>query len=135
MTECCGRTDTPPLLARSGGSNVAQIGNEAAKALDQLGIGRRYCAMGVAGRLPGFVEIALDAGRRVAIEGGEAERRRNGLDAAGALLDTQLVVSRPGIAKGHHLDIARDEEALAAGAVSAASGGGSCCWGDEGAGA
>ena len=54
-TCACGSKDVL-LLACSGGSNVGQIANDAAKALDGYGQGSMYCAIGVGAQLPGFIK-------------------------------------------------------------------------------
>lgn len=125
---CCGTQDVM-LFACSGGSNVAQIANDAAKALDQLGQGRMCCAVGVASRLPSFIETANKADKRVAIDGCEVHCLRKGFEAAGVPVDVHVVVTDLGIAKGHHFNYTQDEVARVAGAVCEALKVGSCCGG------
>lgn len=135
MADCCASKGNTLIFACSGGSNVAQIANDAAKALDQLGQGRMYCAVGVASRLPSFIETANKADMRVAIDGCEVHCLKKGFEAAGVPVDVHVVVTDLGIAKGHHFDYTQDEVALVAGAVSKAStagsgpAGSSCCGG------
>ena len=99
------------LFACSGGSNVGQIANDAVKALDQLGQGHMYCPVGVAGRLPSFVDTALKADKRVAIDGCEGQCLKQGFEAAGVPLDVHIVVTDLGIEKGHHFQHSREEVA------------------------
>lgn len=122
MADCCASNDNTLLFACSGGSNVAQIANDAAKALDQLGQGRMYCAIGVVARLPKFIETANQADKRVAIDGCEVQCLKKGFEAAGVPVDVHVVVTDLGIAKGHHFNHTQDEVALVAGAVSKACG-------------
>lgn len=119
MSECCATQDIM-LLACSGGSNVGQIANDAAKALDQLGQGRMYCAVGVNALLPSFVEAAKNAAVLVAIDGCEVACVKKGLEKAGLTPHVYQVVTELGIEKGHHFNYTRDEVAKAAGAVSEA---------------
>jgi uncharacterized metal-binding protein len=115
---CAGRDVL--LFACSGGSNVAQIANDAAKALDQLGQGRMYCAVGVVSKLTAFIETANKAEKRVVIDGCEVHCLKKGFEAAGVPVDVHVVVTDLGIAKGHHFDYAQGEVAKVAGAVSEA---------------
>ncbi len=125
---CCG-TDNVMLFACSGGSNVAQIANDAARTLDQLGQGRMYCAIGVVGKLPNFIETANKADRRVAIDGCEVHCLKKGLEAAGVPVDVHVVVTDLGIEKGHHFNYSRDDIAKVAGAVCEKLGVQTCCGG------
>ena len=61
MSDCCAPVNNAVILACSGGSNVGQIANEAAKALDQLGQGRMSCGISVALGLPKFIEAVRDS--------------------------------------------------------------------------
>ncbi len=115
------------LLACSGGSNVGQIANDAAKALDQLGQGKMYCAVGVAAKLPSFVQAAKEADKRVAIGGCSVGCVKKALEGAGLSADVQVIVTDLGIEKGHHFNHTQDEVAMAAGAVSKAFGVQPCC--------
>jgi uncharacterized metal-binding protein len=132
MTDCCASNDNVLLFACSGGSNVAQIANDAAKALDQLGQGRMYCAVGVAAGFPSFIETANQAERRVAIDGCEVRCLKKAFEAAGVPVDVHVVVTDLGIAKGHHFNITQDEVAKVAGAVCEGLKVETCCGGCRG---
>jgi uncharacterized metal-binding protein len=121
LADCCCANGNTLIFACSGGSNVGQLSNEAAKTLDRLGQGRMYCAIGVAAGLEGFVNAAGEAGRRVVIDGCEGQCVRKAFDAAGLEADVQVVVTDLGIAKAHHFDTTRDEVARVVGAVADAS--------------
>lgn len=122
MADCCASNDNILLFACSGGSNVAQIANDAAKSLDQLGQGRMYCAVGVVGKLPKFIETAQAADKRVVIDGCEVQCLKKGFEAAGVPVDVHVVVTDLGIAKGHHFDYTKEEVAKVAGAVCGRAG-------------
>ena len=115
---CCARGDVL-LLACSGGSNVGQLTNEAAKALDQLGIGSFSCLIGIGAELPSFIAKAkADDMTVVLLDGcptacGQAALGKLKLEA-----DVYLDVTTLGIAKTHNLIVSRDEVALVAGAVA-----------------
>lgn len=118
MSECCASNDDVLLFACSGGSNVGQITNDAAKALDELGQGRMYCAIGVAAKLPNFIETASQARKRVLIDGCEVQCLRKAFDAAEVPVDVHVIVTELGLVKGHHFNYTQDEVALVAGEVS-----------------
>jgi len=106
------------LLACSGGSNVGQIANETAKALDQLGQGRMYCAVGVAAQLPSFVQNAREAAVRVAIDGCTVQCVKKALEAAELRADVEIIVTDLGIKKGHHFNYTQEQIAQVAGEVT-----------------
>ena len=130
MSDCCGTKDVM-LLACSGGSNVGQIANDAAKALDRLGQGRMYCLIGVGAQLPSFVDAATNASTLLAIDGCDVACAKKALANAGLTPDAYVVVTEQGIEKGHHFNYTRDEVAEVAGAAVKALGG-RCCGGGEG---
>ena len=119
MADCCSPVKDAVILACSGGSNVGQISNEAAKALDQLGQGRFFCGIGIGAGLPKFIETARNA-TCVAIDGCEVACMKKALENAGLTPDVYVVVTDLGIAKGHHFDLGTDEVAEVAGTVAAA---------------
>ena len=129
MSECCASNGNTLLFTCSGGSNVAQIANDAAKALDQLGQGRMYCAVGVVAGFPGFVETAQKADKRVLIDGCDVQCLKKGFEAAGIPVDGHVVVTDLGIAKGHHFNYTQDEVAKVSGAVTKQLGVTPCCGG------
>jgi uncharacterized metal-binding protein len=117
MASCCGKGDVI-LLACSGGSNVGQISNDAAKALDQLGQGSFYCLIGVGAQIPSFVERVKKEGTRLAaIDGCGMACAKKALENAGVTPDVYAVVTELGIEKGHHYNYTRDEVGTVAKAV------------------
>ncbi len=127
MADCCGKGDVI-LLACSGGSNVGQIANDACKALDQLGQGSFFCAIGVGAQLPNFVErIKKDGTTVMAIDGCGVGCTKKVLDNVGATADTYMVVTDLGIEKSHHFNHTRDEVGQVAQAVVDALHGNKCC--------
>jgi uncharacterized metal-binding protein len=128
LADCCCGNDNTLIFACSGGSNVGKLSDEAARALDGLGQGRMYCAIGVAAGLESFVRTAREADKRVAIDGCEVQCVRKAFDALGLTADVHVVVTALGIAKDHHFDTTRDEVAQVVGAVAdAAQTGAACC--------
>lgn len=132
MADCCGNGDVL-LFACSGGSNVGQIANDAAKALDQLGQGSFFCLIGVGAQLPNFVErVKKDGTTVVAIDGCGVGCAKKALENVGASADAYVVVTELGIEKGHHYNYTRDEVGTVARAVvEAVQGPCSCCGGGD----
>jgi len=83
----------------SGGSNVGQIANEAAKDLTTLDHGKMYCLAGIGGHVGGLVESTKAAKRIVAIDGCPVACARKTLEHAGFKTDVHVVVTELGIQK------------------------------------
>lgn len=129
MANCCGKGDVL-LFACSGGSNVGQIANDAAKALDQLGQGSFYCLIGVGAQLPNFVErVKKDGTTVVAIDGCGMACAKKALENVGASADAYVVVTELGIEKGHHYNYTADEVGTVAQAAVDALHAKPCCKG------
>ncbi|HBN07755.1 MAG TPA: zinc-binding protein [Cyanobacteria bacterium UBA8530] len=118
MSKCgCGSTKTI-IMACSGASNVGQIANDAAKALDQLGQGSMFCGIGVGAQLSSFVNGAKEADVRVSIDGCKVACIRRTLEKAGITPELAIVVTDLGIEKKHDFDYPREQVAQVAGAVA-----------------
>ncbi|WP_305856621.1 putative zinc-binding protein [Balneatrix alpica] len=59
----------PLVYACSGCSNVAQLANDAALALDQQGLAEMSCIAGVGGNVPALVRVAQSGRAIIAIDG------------------------------------------------------------------
>ncbi|HEX2948466.1 MAG TPA: putative zinc-binding protein [Armatimonadota bacterium] len=128
MADCCCGNGNVLLFACSGGSNVGQISNDAAKALDQLGQGSFFCLSGIGAQLPNFVaRIKKDDTTVVAIDGCGMACAKKALDNIGETADVYVVVTDLGIAKGHHFNYTKEEVGHVAQAVSDAVHGAKCC--------
>lgn len=104
MANCCGNGDVL-LFACSGVSNVGQISNDAAIALDQSGQGSMYCMVGVAAQLPSFVERTKKEGTTVVgIDGCGVACVKKALEAIGVTPAVYVVATELGIEKGHHFN-------------------------------
>ena len=122
---CCGGDAV--MLACSGGSNVGQISNEAAKALAEQGQGKMYCAIGVGAGLENFIETTRQAGTCVAIDGCQTGCLKKALENAGLQADVYVRVTDLGIEKQPGLDTPDDHVAKVASAVTDALQGPACC--------
>jgi len=130
MSKCCGQGDVL-LFACSGGSNVGQISNDAAKALDQLGQGSMFCLIGLGAQLPNFVERTKREGTTVVtIDGCGVACAKKALENVGITSDAYVVVTDLGIEKGHHFNHTQEEVGkVAQAAVDALKTPGCCCKG------
>jgi len=127
MADCCGNGDVL-LFACSGGSNVGQISNDAAKAWDQLGQGSFFCLIGVGAQLPSFVERTKKDGTTVvAIDGCGMACAKKALANIGVTADVYVDVTQLGVEKGHHYNYSKDEVGTVAQAVVEALHGPRCC--------
>ena len=92
----------------SGGSNVGQIANEAAKDLTTLDDhGKMYCLADIGGHVSGLVESTTAAKKIVAIDGCPVACARKTLEHAGFKVDVHVVVTELGIQKvlGFMMDV------------------------------
>ncbi len=103
--DCCCSGDNVLLFACSGGSNVGQIANEAAKKLDEEGLGKFYCLIGVGAGIEGMLVNARGADRIVAIDGCPVACAKIALEKAGLKADSYVVVTDEGVEKGHHFSL------------------------------
>ena len=83
----------------SGGSNVGQIANEAAKNLTTLDYGKMYCLAGIGGHVSGLVESTKAAKKIVAIDGCPVTCAKKTLEHASFKIDVHVVVTELGIQK------------------------------------
>jgi uncharacterized metal-binding protein len=86
----------------SGGSNVGQIANEAAKSLTTLGKGKMYCLAGIGGHISNIIEATKAAKKIVAIDGCPVLCAKKTLEHAGLDMDISEIVTKMGIEKKHN---------------------------------
>ena len=98
----CGCSDKGSVFYPcSGGSNVGQISNEAAKSLVELGLGKFNCLAGVGSHGEGFISAAKKANRIVSLDGCAAKCACETLKHAGIEPTFQIVITDMGIKKDH----------------------------------
>ena len=98
MSECCGGRKVL-LYACSGGANVAEISDRAARELMFSGKGQMFCLAGIGAGIPGMVQTAKDADVNLVIDGCPMDCAKKIFDKAGVTNYTQLKVTDLGIAK------------------------------------
>lgn len=103
---CCGGTSI--VLACSGGSNVGQITNEAAKELDRAGTARFFCAAGVGGHISGMVASVKGADRVLVLDGCPVGCVKAIVDEENLEGYEYVVVTELGVEKNHDFSISRE---------------------------
>lgn len=107
-SQCCSGGKTL-VFACSGGSNVGQITNEAAKKLDGEGVGTFFCLAGVGAMLDAMVANSRGADQVIAIDGCSVACAKVALEKAEVPITTYVVATELGIEKGHHFNISDAE--------------------------
>jgi uncharacterized metal-binding protein len=69
VSECCGETDLPLILACSGGSNVGQMTNRIAVELTEAEYGKMFCLAGIGAGLEQFVNSVMKAQDVIVLDG------------------------------------------------------------------
>ncbi len=100
-SECCGGVAKKNVLiyACSGGANVAEISDRAARELMFSGCGTMFCLAGLGAGIQGMVQTAKDADLNVVIDGCPMECAKKIFDKAGVTNYVQFKVTDLGIEK------------------------------------
>jgi uncharacterized metal-binding protein len=105
------------IFACSGGSNVGQIANDAAKKLTTQNVGKMYCLAGIGGHVSGFAQATREAKNVVAIDGCPLHCARKTLEQAECPVNIHVIVTDLNIKKSSDFnldekDIAKVENAV-----------------------
>ncbi len=107
--ECtCGPGGARMIYACSGGSNVGQIANEAAKELTAHRFGKFHCLAGIGGDVGKMGEAAAAADERVVNDGCPVQCAKKILDARGLVMDRYVVITDLGIQNPPDLCVKQD---------------------------
>lgn len=98
MSECCSGKKVL-LYACSGGANVAEISDRAARDLMFAGKGSMFCLAGLGAGIPNMVQTAKDADVNLVIDGCPMDCAKKIFDRAGVTNYTQVRVTDLGIEK------------------------------------
>ena len=100
-SECCGGSakKTVLLYACSGGANVAEIADRAARELMFSGCGSMFCLAGIGAGIPAMIQTARDADLNVILEGCPMDCAKKIFDRAGLANYVQIKVTDLGIEK------------------------------------
>jgi uncharacterized metal-binding protein len=101
MSRCCGKSAkrTVLLYACSGGANVAEIADRAARELAAEGRGTMFCLAGLGAGIEAMVQAARDADLNVVLEGCPMDCAKKIFDRAGLTNYVQVKVTDLGIEK------------------------------------
>ena len=100
-SSCCGGggEKTVLLYACSGGANVGEIADKAARELMFAGEGTMFCLAGLGADIPGMVQTARDADLNLVIDGCPVDCAKKIFDRHGITNYTQIKVTDLGIEK------------------------------------
>jgi uncharacterized metal-binding protein len=109
MSDCCKKSDcrngkaegepTVLLYACSGGANVAEISDRAARELLMAGKGTMFCLAGLGADIVGMVQTARDADLNLIIDGCQMDCAKKVFDRHGLRNYVQIRVTDLGIEK------------------------------------
>ncbi len=109
-TEKCACEPTEILIFPcSGGSNVGQIANDAARELTLQNKGKMYCLAGLGGHVSAIIESTKAAKKIVAIDGCAVACTKKTLEHAGFSPTVSTIVTELGVKKVH-LPTAENDE-------------------------
>ena len=94
-SSCCGGEDGKTVLiyACSGGANVGEIADRAARELMFAGEGIMFCLAGLGGDIQGMVQTARDADVNLVIDGCQMDCAKKTFDRHGIANYTQIKVT------------------------------------------
>lgn len=116
MSDCCGNGNakgrTVLLYACSGGANVGEVADRAARELMYAKEGTAFCLAGLGADIQGMVQTARDADLNVVIDGCPVDCAKKVFDRLGLANYVQVKVTDLGIAKAKGVP-ATDEQVAA----------------------
>ena len=99
-SECCGsKKRTVLLYACSGGANVAEVADRAARLMMFKNAGSMFCLAGIGAGIPNMVQAAKAAGLNVILDGCPMDCAKKIFDNAGLTNYVQVKVTDLGIVK------------------------------------
>jgi uncharacterized metal-binding protein len=113
--ECCqtGKKRNVLLYACSGGANVGEVSDKAARELMFSGCGTMFCLAGLGGDIQGMVQTARDADLNLVLDGCPMDCAKKIFDRAGLTNYVQVKVTDLGIEKKKGVRAADSEVARA----------------------
>lgn len=111
MAECtCGTgKKTVMLFACSGGSNVAEVSDRAARELMFAGKGQMFCLAGLGAGIPDMIQKAKDADLNIIIDGCPVDCAKKIFDQHGLTNYVQVKVTDLGIEKAKGVRCTQDQ--------------------------
>ena len=113
MSQCCsgGSSQTVLFYACSGGANVGEVTDRAARQLMSDGVGPMFCTAAVGANIEDFIQTAKDADLNVLIDGCDMDCAKKCFDNAGVSNYVQIRVTDLGIEKAKPQAATDDEVA------------------------
>lgn len=102
MSECCGGEKAGKTIlfyACSGGANVAEVADRAARQLMYEGLGGMFCLAGLGAGIDKMIQTAKDADLNVVLEGCPVDCAKKIFDNCGVTNYVQIKVTDLGIEK------------------------------------
>lgn len=101
QSDCCGGSEkkTVLLYACSGGANVAEVADRAARELMFSGCGSMFCLAGIGAGIQGMVQTAKDADLNLILEGCPMDCAKKIFERAGLTNYIQVKVTDLGMEK------------------------------------
>lgn len=101
MSDCCANGDAKTVLfyACSGGANVGEAADRAARQMMCDGHGDMFCLAGLGGGVQGMIQTAKDADLNVVIDGCDMDCAKKTFDRCGVINYVQVKVTDLGIEK------------------------------------
>ncbi len=96
---CSGDGKTVLLYSCSGGANVGEMADKAARQLMYEGCGQMFCIVGLGGDIQGMIQAAKDADMNVVIDGCDMDCGKKTFDRCGVTNYVQVKVTDLGIEK------------------------------------
>ncbi len=108
---CCGgkKTKNVLLYACSGGANVAEISDRAARQLMKTGYGTMFCLAGLGADIQGMVQTAKDADLNVVLDGCPMDCAKKIFDRLGLKNYVQVRATDLGIEKKKGVPVTDEE--------------------------
>ncbi|HUU42975.1 MAG TPA: putative zinc-binding protein [Planctomycetota bacterium] len=100
-SDCCSGASKKNVLfyACSGGANVAEVADRAAREMMYAGCGAMFCLAGLGAGIQGMIQTAKDADLNVVIDGCPMDCAKKIFDKCGVTNTTQIKVTDLGIEK------------------------------------
>jgi len=99
--QSCECNAAPTLIfACSGGADIGEVADRAARSLAAAGAGKMFCLAGIGGRIESFIAATGGAGKILAIDGCPMDCARKTLESAGIADFQHLRATDLGLMKG-----------------------------------
>ncbi len=126
MSECCAGKNVL-FYACSGGANVAEVADRAARELMFEGLGTMFCLAGLGAEIQEMIQTARDANLNVVIDGCPVDCAKKTFDKAGVENYLQVKVADLGMEKVKGVRATDEQVATVTAKVKEVLAEGQCC--------